>query len=330
MNLYLGIDGGGTRTRAILVDAHGGIHGEGEAGPANYHNVGLEGAATALRQAAGNAWRAAGVPFGPAAACFAGLAGVKAGVDLSRLSDVATTVGLALPGRVTVANDLHNALAGGLAGRPGVALIAGTGTNCLARDADGATFMCGGWGWLLDDRGGGIGLALAGLRAATRAADGRGAWTELLPAALAFFGLDEPDQLLARLYVPPVAPGEVAPFAQTVTRLAAAGDAVAIAVLDEGAAALAELVAGAVRKLTFPERPEVVILGGCARSGAPYQPRVERAVCAAVPGAKLVEPVYPPHYGAALNVLAAAGENMPDLLRPFSARNPVSSTDERA
>ena len=174
MNLYLGIDGGGTRTRAVLVDAHGGIHGEGEAGPANYHNVGLEGAAAALRRAAENAWQAAGRPFDAAAACFAGLAGIKAGIDFSRLSDVAATVGLALPGRITVANDLHNALAGGLAGRPGVALIAGTGTNCLARDASGATFMCGGWGWLLDDRGGGIGLALAGLRAATRAADGRG------------------------------------------------------------------------------------------------------------------------------------------------------------
>ncbi len=329
MNLYLGIDGGGTRTRAILVDTHGVIHGEGEAGPANYHNVGLEGAGTALRLAAENAWRAAGVPFAPAAACFAGLAGMKAGIDFSRLSEVAATAGLAAPGRITVANDLHNALAGGLAGRPGVALIAGTGTNCLARDASGATFMCGGWGWLLDDRGGGIGLALAGLRAATRAADGRGAGTELLPAALAFFGVDEPDELLARLYCPPVAPGEVAPFAKIVTRLAA-GDAAAIAVLDEGAAALAELVAGAVRKLTFSESPEVVVLGGCARSGAPYQPRVERAICSAVPGAKLVEPVYPPHYGAALNVLAAAGENRPDTLRPFPARNLVLSADERA
>ncbi len=330
MNLYLGIDGGGTRTRAILVDAHGGIHGEGEAGPANYHNVGLEGAGTALRLAAENAWQAAGVPFGPAAACFAGLAGIKAGIDLSRLSEVVVTAGLAAPGRVTVANDLHNALAGGLAGRPGVALIAGTGTNCLGRDAGGATFMCGGWGWLLDDRGGGIGLALAGLRAATRAADGRAAWTALLPAALAFFGLEEPDELLARLYCPPVAPGEVAPFAKTVTRLAGAGDAAAIAVLDEGATALAELVAGAVRKLTFAEAPEVVILGGCARSGAPYQPRVEQAIHSAVPGAKLVEPVYPPHYGAALNVLAAAGENRPDALRPVPARNHSLSPDEPA
>ena len=329
MNLYLGIDGGGTCTRAILVDAHGGIHGEGEAGPANYHNVGLEGAATALRQAAENAWRAAGHPFGAAAACFAGLAGVKSGIDISRLSDVAATVGLALPGRITVANDLHNALAGGLAGRPGVALIAGTGTNCLGRDADGATFMCGGWGWLLDDRGGGIGLALAGLRAATRAADGRDAWTELLPAALAFFGLDEANQLLAHLYSPPVTPGELAPFAKVVTRLAATGDAVAIAVLDEGAAALAELVAGAVRKLTFSEPPDVVILGGCARSGAPYQPRIERAICSTVPDAKLVEPAYPPHYGAALNALVYAVEKMPDSLRLISRQNSALSADER-
>ena len=315
MDLYLGIDGGGTHTRAVLVDARGAVRGEGEAGPSNYHNVGLAAAGASLRAAAERAWAAADRPFGPASACFAGLAGVKAAVDIARMTAAAESAGLARPGSITVANDLHNALAGGLAGQPGIALIAGTGTNCLGRDARGATFMCGGWGWLLDDAGGGVGLALSGLRAAARAADGRAPATTLLPAALAFFGLAEADELLARLYAPPITPDQLAPFAEVVTRLAAEGDDTALRLLDHGAHALAALVAGAAAKLDFPRGPAVVLLGGCARSGAPYQPRIEAAIRAALPGARIVEPIYEPRHGAALNALRVAGKKLPPLLR---------------
>jgi len=311
---FLGIDGGGTRTRAILVDEQGLVLAEGVAGPSNYHNVGLKAASLALRAATEAAWAGAGLPFTPAAAAFLGCAGVKASVDIARLTAVAEAAGLAPAGQVTVTNDLHNALAGGLAGHPGIALIAGTGTNCLGRDATGASFMCGGWGWLLDDVGGGVGLALAGLRAATRAADGRAAETALLPAALAFFGLTEADGLLERLYVRPCPPEEIAAFASVVTREAGAGDSAALAVLREGAHALAELVAGAARALHFPDGPRVVLLGGCARSGSPYQPMVETAILDAVPGAHLVEPAGPPVHGAALNALRAGGVNPLPLL----------------
>ncbi len=307
MKLYLGIDGGGTRTRSILVDARGRIVGEGEAGPSNYNNVGLAGAGRSLRAATEAAWAQAGQPFAPAAAAYLGLAGVKASGDIARLTALAENAGLAPAGQVTVANDLHNALTGGLAGRPGIALIAGTGTNCLGRDASGAAFMCGGWGWLLDDVGGGIGIALGGLRAATRAADGRAPATGLLPAALAFFGLSEANELLERLYVRTCPPEELAAFSTVVTREAASGDATALAVLQNGAGALAELVAGAARQLAFPDGPEVVILGGCARSGPPYQPLIEAAIRVAVPRARLVEPAYSATHGAALNALRAAG-----------------------
>ncbi len=315
MDLFLGIDGGGTHTRAVLVDARGAVHGEGEAGPSNYHNVGLPAATAALRLAAERAWKAAGHPFAPATACFAGLAGIKATVDTARLTAAAESARLAPAGQITIANDLHNALAGGLAGQPGIALISGTGTNCLGRDARGDTFMCGGWGWLLDDEGGALGLALAGLRAASRAADGRAPSTALLPAALAFFGLSEANELLARLYAPPITPDQLAPFAPVVARLAAEGDATAEAILDQGAAALANLVSGTARKLAFPSGPSVVLLGGCARSGAPYQPRIEAAIRRVLPRVRLVEPAYEPRHGAALNVLRAAGKKLPPLLR---------------
>ena len=307
MDYYLGIDGGGTHTRAVLVTANGQVRATGEAGPANYHNVGLATATANLRAATTAAWTSLKLPFQPAVSAFLGCAGVKASIDIAQLTAAAENAGLAPAGEVTVTNDLHNALTGGLAGRPGIALIAGTGTNCLGRDASGATFMCGGWGWLLDDEGGGGGLAIAAMRAVARAADGRAPATQLLPALLAFLGLSEPNELLARLYVQPWTPDQLAGFAPVVVRLSSEGDATARALLDSGARALAALVAGTAHQLHFPNGPEVVILGGCARSGPPYQPLVEAAIRAAVPGAKLVEPAYSTTHGAALNALRTAG-----------------------
>ncbi|MBL9215182.1 MAG: ATPase [Opitutaceae bacterium] len=322
MKAYLGIDGGGSHTHAILVSPRGRVLGRGEAGPSNYHGVGLKVAGANLRKAAERAWADAGQPFQAAAAAFLGCAGVKAERDAARVTAEAEGVGLAPAGQVTVVNDLHNALAGGLAGQPGIALIAGTGTNCLGRDATGATCMCGGWGWLLDDEGGGFGLAVAALRAAVRGADGRIPPTRLLPAGLAFFGLTHPDELLARLYVDAWTPDEVAAFAPVVMRLAEEGDAAAIGVLRNGAAALAGLVAGAAKPLSFPAGPSVVVLGGCARSGSPYQPMIEAAIRRLCPEARLGAPALSPVHGAAVNCLRAAGCDPRPLLDLLAAHIP--------
>jgi N-acetylglucosamine kinase-like BadF-type ATPase len=307
MPTYLGIDGGGTATRAILVNKNGRVLGVGSAGPSNYNNVGEARASENLLAATRSAWEAAGKPFVPADAAFLGLAGVKSAADIARMTAAAEGIGLAGAGAVAVANDLHNALSGGLNGAPGIALIGGTGCNALGRDAGGRTFMCGGWGWLLGDLGAGFGLAAEGLRAATRAADGRAPATRLLPAALAFFGLSEPDELLARLYVGEWDPAAVAAFAPVVVRLAGEGDSAAASVLASGADALAGIVATVARTLDFPNGPDVVLLGGCITSGAPYQPLVEAAIRRACPSARLRAALHDPLHGAALNVLRHAG-----------------------
>jgi N-acetylglucosamine kinase-like BadF-type ATPase len=306
MEIFLGVDGGGTSTRAVLVEASGRVIGQGEAGPSNYHNVGIPDALANIQSATWKAWEQANqTPRVPSAA-FLGCAGIKSSTDIARFTSAAETAVIAPAGEITVANDLHNALTGGLSGRPGIALIAGTGTNCLGRDATGHTFMCGGWGWLLDDVGGAMGLTLAAMRAAARAADGRGSETLLLPSLLAFLGLSEPNEMLARLYVDAWSADELAAFAPVVIRSAGEGDATAVRVMNEGAEALAELIAGTAVALDFPEGPEVVLLGGCVRSGAPYQPLVEAAVRKRCPKARILEPENTPVYGAAWNALRAA------------------------
>ncbi len=309
MDVYLGIDGGGTRTRAVLVHHSGKVLGFGEAPSSNFNNVGAEEAGKNLRDAAEAAFRAIGTAFRPATGAFLGLAGVKSAEDTARMTAVAESSRLAPAGTITVKNDLYNALAGGLDGEPGIALIAGTGSNCLGRDASGKDFMCGGWGWFLDDGGSGLGLAADALRMAVRMADGRETPTRLLAAVLSFHGVSEPNALLARLYNHEWSPAKIAGFAPVVARLASEGDKAALGVLHRGAKILAELVATTAARLEFSDDLRVVLLGGCVRSGPPYQTLVEEAVRKACPQAQLQDPVRDTTYGAALNALSFAGKN---------------------
>ena len=304
--LLLGVDGGGTRTRAVLLQGDGRVIGLGESDSSNFNNMGEDVAAENLRLAALAAFADAGISFSPVKAAFLGLAALKSEVDIARMTAAAESRELAPAGWIQVKNDLHNALAGGLDGEAGVAVISGTGSNCLGRDPKGNYFNCGGWAWLMDDGGSGFGLSHDALRTAVRMVDGRETPTPLLPAVLDFYGVPHPDCLLERLYNRKWTPAEIASFAPTIMKLAAEGDLAAMGVLRRGAVALAELVSTTAANLEFPEPPRVVLLGGCVRSGAPYQPMVESEIRNSCPGVRLLEPIHDTVYGAALNALVFA------------------------
>ena len=237
---------------------------------------------------------------------------------MARMTAAAESRGLAPVGGIEVKNDLHNALAGGLDGEAGLALISGTGSSCLGRDPKGDYFNCGGWAWFMDDGGSGFGLSYDALRTAVRMVDGRETPTPLLPAVLDFYEVLHPDFLLERLYNRKWTPAEIASFAPTIMKLAADGDPAARGVLRRGAVALAEIVSTTAANLEFPETPRVVLLGGCVRSGAPYQPMVESEILNSCPGVRLCEPLHDTIYGAALNaLLLASSKNLiPPAVRP--------------
>ena len=299
-DLLLGVDGGGTRTRAVLLGLCGKVLGFGEAPSSNFNNMGEDVAAENLLHATHEAFVVAGLPFSPVKAAFLGLAALKSESDIARMVAAVESRELAPVGWIQVKNDLHNALSGGKAG---VALISGTGSNCLGRDPKGNYFNCGGWAWLMDDGGSGFGLSIDALRTAVRMADGREKPTPLLPAVLKFYEVPHPDYLLERLYNRKWTPAEIASFAPTIMVLAGNGDSAALEILRRGAVALAGLISTTAANLDFPEAPRVVLLGGCVRSGAPYQPLVETEIRNSCPGVRLMEPLHDTVYGAALNAL---------------------------
>jgi len=304
--LFLGIDGGGSGTRAIVINAAGGVVGRGEAGPSNPNQTGWDGVAAAVSAAVS----ATGVT-GPFAGVHAGLAGVATAASRTRLGKIIADLGIADAASISTGHDLEIALAGGLSGRPGIVLVAGTGSACFGRNATGDTWQAGGWGPILDDVGGGYWLGLRAIMVAIRAEDGRGPSTNLGAAVLAATGAASLREVLAKLHDGSLSRPAVAALAPLVIDAALRRDKMALVIMALGAAELGLMVGAVAKKLGLADgTAEVVISGGAGRSQA-YAPAIEAGVRKHVPKATFPKPELSAVAGAV--ILAAMRSSGVDL-----------------
>jgi glucosamine kinase len=241
MQLFLGIDGGGTGCRAAVADETGRVLGRGEAGPANIASD-PDGAAKNIVTAAAAALQAAG--GGKIFAAGLGLAGANAAGAADRLRDV-------LPfERVAVVTDGITAVKGALGTSDGVVAALGTG-SVFAVQRGGMIRQIGGRGLVLGDEASGAWIGRAILRAALRAVDGMEPMTPLL-AALIEEGGGAESVVAFSLQARPVE------FAALAPRVVESDDPAAVAVMDAAVADAAE----AVSLLQGNDGLPVVFLGG--------------------------------------------------------------------
>lgn len=274
--VVVGIDGGGTRTRALVLDADGREMGvlDGPAGLVDPTRpaAGIPALEALIREAVGNE--------GPLAALWVGLAGV--GRESVRRSVEAALSVTGIAGVVGVGTDLEAALQDAHGGDPGILLVAGTGSAAVRRSPDGALVRSGGWGRLLGDEGSGYAIGLEGLRALTRAFDGRGARTELTPVLLEAAGVAEVGDLVA--WVAGATKSEIAALAPLVLELASSrSDPVAAGIRDRAVSDLAELVsavcgAPALEGGAGESDGAVALSGGLICPGGPLRSAVEAAM----------------------------------------------------
>lgn len=293
--LVLGVDGGGTGTVVLLAsrDTDGGwkVLGRGEAGPSNRHAVGTEAALAALDEATDRAFAAAHRSRQPVRAACLGLAGAGRPGDQEIVRDWAAQVKLA--DAVEVIEDAALLLAAGTPAGWGIAVVAGTGSMAFARRADGRTARSGGWGALLGDEGSGYAIALAGLRAVARSADGRTPLTLLTERLLAALGLKRPQELVDTVYRGSDR-AALAALAPVVLDAAEGGDPVAGHIVREAAGELAAAAAAAARALEFGSAFPVALAGGLLASYPSYCERFHAALAdrglSAAPVALVREP----------------------------------------
>lgn len=266
--LVIGVDGGGTKTLAWLATREAGAAiqplGRGLAGPGNPRAAGFEVAQVNIAAAIAAAFADAGLPVETVAAACLGLSGAGRSEEQERIRHWAEGEGIAA--RVRVTHDAETILATADADVVGIALIAGTGSLAWGRNAAGAVGRTGGWGYLLGDEGGGYWIALAGLRAAVRAADGRGQPTHLLPRLMTALGAAQPMDLIGKVYAPETTRERLAELAPIICDCAAT-DGVAAEIVAQAAEELARMTGTLARTLQLGAGQYALALVGGVISG---------------------------------------------------------------
>jgi N-acetylmuramic acid 6-phosphate etherase len=266
-SLVIGIDGGGTHTIALLASANE-ILGRGEAGPSNIQSVGVPRALAALDSAIDKAFAAAQRQRVSVGSICLGLAGADRPQEKALIREWVAQRHVA--DWCDTTNDGALLLAAGTPDLWGVAAVAGTGSIAVARAADGRVARSGGWGYLLGDEGSGYAIAMAGLNAACKSADGRLEPTGLLPRLLTEMNLKQPQELIPAVYRGGWDRSAIAGLAPVVISAAAEGDATADHIVRNQARQLAQTIVAAARLLSLPSRGLPLALSGGALVGSAY------------------------------------------------------------
>jgi N-acetylglucosamine kinase-like BadF-type ATPase len=312
VNIFLGVDGGGTKTAFVLVDDSCAVLARAEQPAAYYLEHGRERVAEVLGAGTAAVCCDAGVrPDGIAFAFFALPGYGEISGDTAFLEEVpAAVLGHR---RYRSGNDMVAAWAGSLGAADGINVIAGTGSMTYG-ERKGLSNRVGGWGELFGDEGSGYWIGLRGLNAFTRMSDGRiprGPLRRLLRESTGVASdLDMIDVVFARWQK---GRGEIAALAPLVVRAADEGDAVAERILADATAELADLVFATRANLRFAVGETVPV----SYSGGVFSvPRVQERFAAALrdrsPDYDLRAPLLNPAAGAALYAAKLAGS-------PFSA-----------
>ncbi len=294
----VGVDGGGTKTQAVILDVNFAILGEGYAGPSNPLRVGIVKAAAAVREAIDMACEVAKLRRTDLVAAEIGLAGASRSELRARVREALHGTGI---GEINVVSDADIALYGATEGEPGLIVIAGTGSICCGINGRGKRICAGGWGPVAGDEGGGSWIARRALRAIAHAADGRGAVTSLTSAACAYFHVSDSNDLSTAIYAPSITNERLAGFGKYVIEAAKAKDRIASEILAEAGRELGGMAAAVIRNLKL-ERDvfQVAFVGGVfAASGELVLSSLRTEIAAAAPQAYLEPPRFSPAVAAA-------------------------------
>lgn len=297
--LILAVDGGGSKTRAMLAAADGTVLAIGSGGPANYQVAGKETAALSLHLAIEAAYRAANLEMQPVAVGYFGLAGVGREEDRVVLRELLAGFSPAYQ-ILRLENDGIIALAGATAGGPGVAIICGTGSIIYGCNKAGSYARAGGWGPLIGDEGSGYDIGRKGMIAVMRAGDGRGPQTLLTELLLNTLATSY-EKIVLKAYSKEMRSPQIAALSIQVKQAAAAGDAVALAILDDAVKELSLAAVAVITQLGMQsERFPVALVGGGFAHDWHWASGLESQIQTCAPFAYLSQPIYEPLTGALL------------------------------
>ena len=310
MEIFVGLDGGGSKTLCVVADGTGHVLGAGRGGPINVNFVSEEVARTSLRDAMQGAWQAAGSP--PAPPKVIGVTGPIPPL----LSEVVGEIfgGGKIVG-VPEGRAPWEAMRPWLDSDCGITVDAGTGSLAFGIGCDGRTLHAGGWGSLLGDEGSGYWIGFQGILAAIRASDGREPPTSLGEAICRALGIKTLRGLVPLFYRRGVARHEVAALCPVVARVAMEGDAKAQAIFAAAGRELALMAEAVARRLGVADEEVVIVpFGSVFKVGDLLLRPFTEAIRKSLPKARIVLPRYESAVGALLVAMRSGGVQVDDIL----------------
>lgn len=268
MKAFLGIDGGGTKTKFTLCDKRGQILAENTQPTSHYLQGGLDRVTQVLSAGLGAVCGQSGISPAEITYAFVGCPGF--GDTESATPGILAAVDRALPGIPhTVGNDCENSLAGALAGACGISLIAGTGSMGCGRNENGTVLRCGGWHHAIgSDEGSGYWISIQLLREFTRQSDGRDVKTPLYQAVKDALGIAIDGDVITRVVDEwQLDRTKIASLSRILSGLYDQGDPHAAAILEQAAEELADLAWALYRQLGFSGVVPVSYTGGVFQLG---------------------------------------------------------------
>jgi N-acetylglucosamine kinase-like BadF-type ATPase len=301
----IGVDGGGTKTEAVILDADMRVIGEGRSGPSNPLRVGLTSAAAAVKEAIDEACASAKIRRSDLDAAEVGLAGARRQELRERMREMLLPLGIR---DLEVVTDADIALYGATDGAPGLVVIAGTGSICCGINSRGKRVCAGGWGPIAGDEGAGAWLARQALHAVAYASDGRGPETLLTDFACNYFHVSTADDLTTAIYAPTITNERIAGFGKDVVEAAKRKDRIAEQIILEGGKELGRSAVAVIETLQMErEKFQIAYVGGVFRAAGemilkPLRAEVEKVAPRAY--------FQPPHFSPAVAAARMARERV--------------------
>lgn len=300
MKYYLGIDGGGTKTTAIICDENAQLVSRFVGESINFNSVGMESARKSLKLTVDGVLGSDDIKI---SAAFIGMSAISERADddfTKKLCD-----GIIDCDRITMDSDVYIGLEAMRCDGAAAMVISGTGSMAVGRLPDGEIIHTGGWGYILGDEGSGYAIAIDALKAAICGYEGSAEKTALTNAVLDYYKIDDINNLIDIFYDPPMPRSEIAKLAPVVFECAKT-DSVAESIVKNHAQLLANTVSALLTQM--PSGTPLGLWGGLFQNCEKFRADFSSALNKRFPETKISVLEYAPEYGAVFAAIKMDGE----------------------
>ncbi|HHY98901.1 MAG TPA: ATPase [Firmicutes bacterium] len=315
MSFVLGVDGGGTKTYAVVADENGTILSLGKGGPSNHQSIGVEKATEEIAKAIQEALDGARLRSDDIAVGFLALAGADFPEDYEILTQGLQRFSIAQ--KIILKNDTIGAFLAGTKLGYGAVVICGTGTNAAGVYRDGRTFQLGGIGYMSGDWGGAVSIVPEMIRLAFRSWDGRYGPSMIPERILKSLGLSTMDEFMMQLYHDSIDRHKLLSLCPIVFEAAYEGDPIGIEIVERQGEEVGLTAVAILRRLGLDrEEADVVLNGSIFNAIGPLLiDTITHVVHRKAPLAKIRRAEFHPVIGSIFGALRAIGISVSDSIR---------------